>query len=64
MISSYEAAQSALDHIEAIERRLKMLKQMINPQTGTVTDKQVMAGLVVSSEDEMIDLRNDLMRFL
>jgi hypothetical protein len=61
---NFEAASSALYHIEAIERRLKMLKQMINPQTGAVTDSQVMAGLANSIEYEIIDLRDDLIRFL
>jgi hypothetical protein len=63
-MTTHEAASSALYHIEAIERRLKMLKQMINPQTGTVTDTGVMAGLVVTAEDEMRDLRDDLVRLL
>lgn len=63
-MTTHEAASSALYHIEAIERRFKLLKQMINPQTGTVTDPGVMASLMVTAEDEMRDLRDDLVRLL
>lgn len=61
---SFEAASSALYHIEAIERRLKMLKQMFNPQTGTVTDPQVMVGLVNAIDEEVTDLNIDAAWFL
>lgn len=63
-MTNQEAASSALYHIDAIERKLKMLKQLINPQTGTVSDSQVMAGLMVTSQDEMNDLRDDLVRLM
>lgn len=58
------AATSALYHVECIERKLKMLKQLINPQTGTVRDPQMMASLAISAEDEMRDLRDDLVRLM
>lgn len=64
MITNHEAATSALYHIEAIERRLKMLKQLINPQYGLVTDTAVMASLMIGTEDEIRDLRDDLVRLL
>lgn len=63
-VVNHDAAQSALYHIEAIERRLKLLKQYINPQAGVVNDMQVVAGLMNGTEDEMNDLRADIVRFL
>lgn len=41
-----------------------MLRQTINPQTGTVNDSQLMAGLMIGAEDEMRDLRDDLVRLM
>lgn len=61
---NFQAASSALYHIEAIERKLKMLKQLINPQTGTTSDSQVMCGLAIGVEDEISSLREDLVRLM
>ena len=59
-----ESASSALYHIAAIERRLAMLKLMINPLTGTVTDTQVMSRLALAVDDEIVELRDDLVRLM
>jgi len=64
MTVNHEAASSALYHIEAVERRLKMLKQLINPEKGVISDTQVAAGLFIGTEDEMRDLRDDITRLL
>lgn len=64
MTVNHEAASSALYHIEAIERRLKMLRQLVNPEKGVIGDTQVAAGLFIGAEDEMRDLRDDITRLL
>lgn len=64
MIVNHEAAQSALYHIEAIERRAKLLRQYINPQAGAIHDTDVVCGLVNAIDAELVDLRDDLIRFL
>lgn len=64
MVVNHEAAQSAIYHIEAIERRVKLLKQYINPRAGVVTDIGVVAGLSMSTEEEVNDLIRDLAKFL
>jgi hypothetical protein len=64
MITNHVAAQSALYHIESIERKLKLLKQYINPEAGVVNNMQVVCGLVNSVDDEIIGLEADLVRFL
>lgn len=61
---NHEAASSALYHIEAMERRLKLMKQYINPQAGVANDAQVVRGLAQGIEDELTDLHNDLMALL
>lgn len=63
-MTNQEAAESALYHIEAIEGKLVLLRQTINPQTGTLTDSKVMAGLMIGAEDEMRSLREDLVRIM
>lgn len=64
MTENHEAAQSAIYHIEAIERRLKMLKQLVNSNKGLLVDTQVASGLFIGAEDEMRDLRDDIVRLL
>lgn len=64
MTINHEAASSALYHVEAIERRLKLIKQYINPEKGVVNDMQVVAGLVNGIDEEISDLHIDLSKFL
>ena len=61
---NHEAAQSALDHIETLERCLKLLRQYINPQVGVINDMQAVAKLVNCAGDEMVNLRANIVRFL
>lgn len=64
MMKNIDSANSALYHIETIERKLKMLRQTINPETGTLNDSRLMAQLMVTAEDEMKNLREDLVRLM
>ena len=64
MLTNHDAAGSALYHIEAIERRLKLLKQYINPRIGVINDTPMVARLMNGIEDEFSDLRNDIVKFL
>ena len=63
-VVNHEAAQSALDHIETLERCLNLLRQHINPQIGVINNIQVVAGLMNGLEDEMVNLRANIVRFL
>jgi len=58
-----EATQAMLEQIEALERKVKLMKQYINPQTGTV-DTQVFSGLWVGSNDCLQTLRDLTIKFL
>ena len=57
------ATQAMVEQIAAIERKVKLMKQYINPETGTV-DMQVFAGLFLSTEDCMATLRDLSIKFL
>jgi hypothetical protein len=61
---NHEAALSALYHIEAIERRLNLLKQLLDSDRGLLTDTRQASGLFIRAEDEMQDLRSDIVRLL
>ena len=62
-IVNREAAQKAIFEIDAAERKLRMLKQYINPETGTVRDMQIVDGLFNGSEDCMEMIRAQLAKF-
>lgn len=64
MTTSLEAAQSAIYHITSMERKLTLLKQYINPVTGTINDPQVVIGLVNGVDEEITDLNIDVARLL
>lgn len=64
MIVNYAAAQSAMYHIKAIERKLSLVKQYINPRAGTVDNTDIVSGLVNDADDEISDLIADLCCFL
>ncbi len=63
-VVNHEAASSALYHIEAIERRMKFLKQHINPQAGVIIDTMVVKSLMEGLEDDITDLHNDVIVLL
>ena len=52
-----------LEQITALERKIKLMKQFVNPQTGTV-DTANFANLWVSSNDCMQTLRDLTVKFL
>lgn len=64
MVINHKAAGSAIYHIESMERKLKLLKQYINPVDGVVNDTSMAAQLVNAVDAEMTDLQIDLSRFL
>jgi hypothetical protein len=51
------------EHIEALERKVRLMKQFINPETGTI-DKSNMANLYQSSNDELGSIRDLIVKFL
>jgi len=57
------AAQTLIHEIDAAERKLRMLKQYINPETGTVRDIQIVDGLFNGSKDCMEMIRAQLTKF-
>jgi len=62
-IVNREAAQKAIFEIDAAERKLRMMKQYINPEAGTVLDIQVMYGLFNGAEDCMEVIQAQLAKF-
>ena len=64
MTTNHEAAQSAIYHIESMERKLKLLKQYINPQAGVVVDEDIVKNLVNGVDEEITDLSLDVERIL
>ena len=63
-VNNKEVASSAIYHIEAIERRLTILKEYIHEDDGSVDDKGVALGLVDSIDIELTDLQNDLVKLI
>jgi hypothetical protein len=63
-IVNREAAQKAIFEIDAAERKLRMLKQYINPETGTVRDMQIVSGLYHGANDCMKEINAALAKFL
>lgn len=59
-----EATQSLIENINAAERKLRMMKQYINPEVGTVNDMQLVAGLFHGTDDCMKTINNLLVKFL
>jgi hypothetical protein len=59
-----QAAQTIIHEIDAAERKLRMLKQYVNPEAGTVRDTQIVAGLFIGAEDCMKVINAQLVRFL
>lgn len=53
-----------IHEIDAAERKLRMMKQYINPQTGTVRDTAVVAGLFNGADDCMKMINASLVKFL
>ncbi len=57
------ATAAMLEQIESIERKVKLMKQYINPEIGTV-DMRVFSGLWLSANDCMETLRDLSIKFL
>jgi hypothetical protein len=62
-IVNRQAAQSAIFEIDAAERKLRMLKQYINPEAGTVRDMQIVDGLFNGADDCMKMIKARLAEF-
>ena len=58
-----EAVQKILEQINAIERKAALMRQYINPETGTV-DTQVFAGLWHGIDDAQKSILQLTVRFL
>lgn len=56
------AACSAIYHLETIERRIRILKTLINPLVGVTSDRALMRQAMQGIEDEVVELRVDVER--
>jgi len=63
-IVNREATQKAIFEIDAAERKLRMMKQYINPEAGTVRDMQIVSGLFISANDCMKLIQHHLAKFI
>ncbi len=63
-VVNVEAAQDILRHVEAVEIKLRMLKQCVNPQIGVVNDMKLVSGLFITAQDEMVAMNAKLVKFL
>lgn len=63
-VQNREAAQAAIEQIDAAERKLRMMKQYINPEKGVITDIHVVSGLFHGTEDCMKNINSLLVKFL
>jgi tetrahydromethanopterin S-methyltransferase subunit G len=45
------AIQAIVEQIDMAERKLRMIKQYVNPETGTVRDIQIVSGLYIGARD-------------
>ena len=59
-----EAARRVIAEIDAAERKLRMMKQYINPEAGTVRDLQIVAGLFHGADDCVKEINTQLAKFL
>jgi|APFre7841882654_1041346.scaffolds.fasta_scaffold27338_2 tetrahydromethanopterin S-methyltransferase subunit G len=45
------AAAAIIEQIDSAERKLRMIKQYVNQETGTVRDMQLVSGLYIGARD-------------
>lgn len=62
-IVNRDAAQKAIFEIDAAERKLRMLKQYINPEAGTVREMQIVDGLFQGAIDCIEEISTQLRKF-
>ena len=63
-IVNREAAEKVIFEIDAVERKLRLLKAYINPEEGTVGNMQIVSGLFIGADDCMKMIQHHLTKFL
>lgn len=58
------AAEALIEQIDATERKLRMMKQYINPEKGVINDMHMTAGLFNSVGSNMKTINDLLVRFI
>ena len=58
------ATMALIENIDAAERKLRMMKQYINPQKGVVSDINIVAGLYQGTNNCLKTVNDLLVKFL
>lgn len=58
-----EAANQLINHIDAAERKLRMMKQYINPDAGIIHNPEIINGLFAGAAEEMKIIEPALRKF-
>ena len=58
------AAEALIENIDAAERKLRMMKQYINPQKGVVVDINIVSGLFHGTDNCLKTVNDLLVKFL
>ena len=64
LVENKEAAISIIEEINALELKLNMLKQHINPDNGHVNEISIVSKLYISSHDSLDNIRDLLIKFM
>lgn len=59
-----DAAVSLVEKINDAERKLKMMKVLVNPEKGVLEDKKFIMQLFVSTNANMDSVRDLLIKFM
>jgi hypothetical protein len=63
-VSNLTVTASLLHNIESAERRLRLLRQYINPQNGTVNSVDLACNTFYGIEENVENLRKGLEKFV
>lgn len=57
------ATTAIIENINSVERKLRMMKQLVNPQQGVITDIHLVTGLEIGSFECMNNISDLLLKF-
>jgi len=63
-IGNREATQACIEAIDSVERKLRMIKQYLNSETGSVVNEQMVSGLFIAADEGMSVIRYQLTKIL
>lgn len=58
------AVDALIEQLDSAERKLRMIKQYVDPTAGTVKDMNIVAGLLVGATDCTNNVRDLLVKFI